>query len=147
MKRIVQVLLLAIAATTLAFGQSAGSDEKLIIQMEKDWAIALVKGDAAAVDKIVAPEYVQTDFTGSIVGRAQLLADMKSGDLKFASFTVDELKVVVFGDTALAFGVDTEKSTYKGKDISGQYRWTDVFAKQKGKWSAVTTHSSLLPKK
>jgi hypothetical protein len=31
---------------------------------------------------------------------------------------------------------------YKGKDISGQYRWTDVFVKRQGRWQVVATHAS-----
>ena len=41
---------------------------------------------------------------------------------------------------AIVHGLETEKSSYKGKDISGQYRFTDVFMKREGKWMAIATH-------
>jgi hypothetical protein len=31
----------------------------------------------------------------------------------------------------------TDKGSYKGKDISGNYRWTDVFVKRNGRWQIV----------
>jgi hypothetical protein len=43
-------------------------------------------------------------------------------------------------------GLDTEKSSYKGKDTSGQYRFTDVFVKRNGLWHAVATHASKVAK-
>jgi hypothetical protein len=43
-------------------------------------------------------------------------------------------------------GSDTEKSTYHGKDSSGQYSWTDVFVKRNGQWQAVASQSTKVPK-
>jgi len=40
------------------------------------------------------------------------------------------MKVRFFGDTAVLTGSDEEKSSYKGKDTSGRYTWTDVFVKR-----------------
>ena len=147
MKRVIPMLVLVVATATLSFGQSAGSVEKIITQIENDWGVALVKADAAAIEKILAPGMMFTDAAGTLTSGESSIAGLKSGDAKFDSFKIDELKVVVYGDTAIAYGVDTEKGSYKGKDTSGQYRWTDVYAKIGGQWKAVASHSSLLPKK
>jgi ketosteroid isomerase-like protein len=52
---------------------------------------------------------------------------------------VDNLKVRIFGDTAVAVGVSSVKGRDKKNDISGQYRWTDTFVKQNGGWRAVAS--------
>ena len=52
---------------------------------------------------------------------------MKSGDLKLQSASLDDAKVQVYGDTAVVTYSSNDKGTYKGKDISGKTRWTDVF--------------------
>ena len=62
------------------------------------------------------------------------------------SFTIDNLTVHVDGDTAVVFGLETEKSTYKGADSSGQYRFTDVFVKRNGVWKAIATHVTKVAK-
>ena len=56
------------------------------------------------------------------------------------------MKVRVFGNTAICAGSDTEKSTYKGKDSSGKYVWTDVFVNRNGKWRAVASQSAKVVK-
>ena len=43
-------------------------------------------------------------------------------------------------------GSDVEKSSYKGKDTSGKYVWTDVFMMRGGRWQAVASHTTKLPK-
>jgi hypothetical protein len=50
--------------------------------------------------------------------------------------------VNVFGDTAVSFTSQEEKSKYDGKDSSGHYHFTDVWVKRDGKWQAVASHGS-----
>jgi ketosteroid isomerase-like protein len=56
------------------------------------------------------------------------------------------MKVRLLGDVALVHGLSTSKGSYKGKENSGQFRWTDVFVKRGGRWLAVATHSSKVEK-
>jgi ketosteroid isomerase-like protein len=71
---------------------------------------------------------------------------LKSGQSANQTVELGEMKVRVFGNTAIVVGSDTEKSTYHGKDSSGQYSWTDVFVKRNGQWQAVASQSTKVPK-
>ena len=62
---------------------------------------------------------------------------MKSGALKLESSKIDDMKVQVHGDMAIVTYKTTDKGKYKGIDISGDYRWIDVFVKKDGKWLLV----------
>ena len=88
-----------------------------------------------------------TDPDGHLISKAKADADLKSGTLTLESFHLDDLKIRVFGQTAIAYGLETEKSKYAGKDTSGQYRFTDVFIKRAGRWQAVSTHISKVAQK
>lgn len=117
-----------------------GSVEGAVMQMEREWAAAMIKGDTATLDRIVASDWVLTNPGGQMQTRADSMAELKSGALKFESSAAQDIAVRVFGDTAIATGRSVDKSTYKGKDVSGEYRWTDVFVKRDGRWQAVSTH-------
>jgi len=126
------------------FGQAkadTGSVQQTLMQMERDWAEAGVKNDAAAVGKFIAEDWVGIDFEGKTITKAEVMADMKSGASATQSEELGPLKVRVFGNTAVVTGSDTEKSTYKGKDSSGKYVWTDVWAMRDGRWQAVASQS------
>lgn len=149
MKRLIPLAALIVAVITSAIGANsakASPAEQAITQIENDWAVALQKNDQATIDRITAPDWMLTDPTGALITKAAADADMKAGNMKIESFKIDELKVKVFGDTAIVYGLETEKSTYKGNDSSGQYRFTDVFVKQGGAWKAVATHVSKVVK-
>ena len=124
---------------TVAFAADPKT-EAALTQMEKDWAQAMVKNDEATLNRVMADDWSLTTPDGTVQTRAEALADLKSGNMKFDATEVDDIKVRVFGDTAVVTGHSRDKSTYKGKDVSGEYRFTDVFVKRNGKWQAVATH-------
>jgi ketosteroid isomerase-like protein len=74
------------------------------------------------------------------------MADLKSGAATTQTVDLGEMKVRVFGNTAVVTGTDTEKSSYKGKDTSGKYVWTDVFVQRNGRWQAAASQSVKVPK-
>ncbi len=130
----------------LATDKATGSADKAaintLIQIEHDWANALVKGDLTTWSRCLAEDWIGTTPDGSIVTKAGAYADLKSHAVARTLFRVDDLKVRLYGDAAIVFGLETEKSKIHGKDMSGQYRFTDVFVKRDGRWQAVASHSS-----
>ena len=123
------------------------SVEKELIKLEDGWAAALLKADVAHIDQILADEYLDTDESGTITTKAQDLANLKSGDLKFTVLVPDDYRVRVYGDAAVVMGRNTLQGQFKGADMSGQYRWTDTWAKREGRWLCVATHVSKIPQK
>jgi len=122
------------AAMNAASGTSDQESIKKIIQEMVD---ALLKNDVSVDERYVAPDYVFTAPSGVVLDKTQSISDMKSGDVKFESFKVDDMKVQVYGNTAVAVYSANGKGKYKDTDISGQNRWTDTFTKQNGRWMLV----------
>jgi uncharacterized protein (TIGR02246 family) len=116
---------------------ASGEDEQALYQIERDWAEASVKKDAATLDRILANEF-QANYASVVGNKMQLLATLKSSTFKVESNINSEMKAVVFGDRAIVNGLGTLRSSMAGKDTSGQYRWTDVFVKRDGRWQCVT---------
>ena len=58
------------------------------------------------------------------------------------SMELRDLKVRLFGDIAVVRGVDEEVTSLGGKDTSGKWTFTDVFARRDGLWVAVASHTS-----
>ena len=133
-----------------AFAQSKGrpsaGTEQVVMGIERELLNAILKGDASASERYLADTYVFTGPDGTVENKAQAIADLKSGDLKLQSASLDGAKVQVYGDTAVVTYSSNDKGTYKGKDISGKTRWTDVFVHHNGRWQLVASHGTMLPK-
>jgi len=117
-----------------------GPTETAIMLIERDWAQALMKADMATLERLVAPDWILVSPGGQKQSRVEAMDEIRSGVMKFASMTPSDIEVRVFGDTAIVTGRSMDKGTYKGQDVSGEYRFTDVFVKRDGRWQAVSTH-------
>ena len=140
MKNILSVVLLCLISLPLAAGQQASTTngvEDQIKKLEQGWAQATIKDGEAAEEQYEADDIVSVDPTGRVTDKAQDKKDLSSGDMKFQSIELTDLKVRVYGNTAVVTGVETMKATYKDQDMSGTYRYTDIWANRNGKWQVV----------
>jgi ketosteroid isomerase-like protein len=153
MKRLVLavgLVVLVFGATILAQTQAqpkSGSAEQELIKLENEWADAWVKSDIAFFERIEADDYTWTAPEGFVMTKVQDLALLKSGRSVITSWVLADMKVRVYGDAAVVTGRCTTKETYKGEDVSGQFRWTDTWVKRAGHWQCVAGHSSRIEQK
>ena len=154
--RNLSVVLFFIASPLAALAQ--GSDaakpdaemEKAVMKMEQEMSATLTKPDADAAAKMLADNFYAVNPDGSTQGKSQFLADLKSGKLKLESNQLDEMKVhAASADLAIVTYRSTDKGTYDGHDLSGQYRWLDVLAKRGGTWQFIVSQGTKIgePKK
>jgi ketosteroid isomerase-like protein len=144
MKRIV----FAVGLVVLAFGVAilaqtqTESVERELINLEQQWGDALVKANLVFLDQILAEDYMFTSPVGEVLTKAQMLAELKSGEDVVSSVVNHDMKVRVYGDAAVVTGHSTYKQTVQGNDISGEYRWTDTWIRKDGRWQCVADHAS-----
>jgi ketosteroid isomerase-like protein len=132
------------AFAPLAQAQNKASDE--LKQIENDWVAALKSKNAAKLGEILADDWVSLGWDGKLTNKAKALADLKSPAYGLDTIEMGPMTVRIYENTAVVTGSDTEKSKEDGKDTSGKYIWTDVFVKQNGKWRAVSSQSTKVPK-
>ena len=115
-----------------------GSVEQTLMKIEHDGLAALLKRDVAGFARVFADDAVLITPDGSTQTKSQLVADVKSGDLVVESSEISDMKVRAYGDSAVVTYVTSDKGKYKGQDISGRFRWTDVFVRRGGTWQIVS---------
>jgi ketosteroid isomerase-like protein len=151
MRIIHAALVLLVSASLSAFVQSAASQakpntgvEQQIVELERQWAAAIKRQDAAAMSQFHADSYfLAIGVQGMplrIVSREQWLANLKYYVTE--SYTIDDIRVSVYGDTAVVFMLFTQKATVRGQDRSAQFVITDIWVKQKDGWRVAERHSS-----
>ena len=84
MRRLLTLLAVVLTAASLGWGQT-GKVEQTVMQMERDWAQALVKADVATMDRILADDWFGQGPPGGSSNKAGALAALKSGAPKYDS--------------------------------------------------------------
>jgi hypothetical protein len=135
MKQILSAVVLVLAISSVALGQyKKGSAEDRLIQLDKAWTLAELKGDKKAVGAMIADDYVGTTQRGEIENKTQYLAGVTPNA---DNVKADEYKVTIYGNTA----VMTHRGTVEGvRNI--QFRSTHIWMKRAGKWLIVAHHGS-----
>jgi ketosteroid isomerase-like protein len=137
----VALLLLALSTTTFAQGKNkdkaktGGNPEEAIMNLEDQMKDAVIKGDAAGVEKHLANNYVRVYPDGTLGDRQQSINDLKES--KYTSIDTSEKKVFVSGNTAVSVFKASVKGSRKGQSIDGDYRGVRTWIKEGGEWKAV----------
>ena len=114
-----------------------------ISNLENDCVKADLASDPTFYQKVLAEDWTRGDSDGTYYTKAELLklmADTKN--IKTNSEKLSELKVRVYGNTAMATYKDTYDLMIKGEHRDHTIIATDTFVKKGGEWKQVASHGS-----
>jgi hypothetical protein len=143
---IAAVIVTAAAMTPAATArQAGGAAEQAVLQAENDRFAAMKKADAAALEKLLAPELSYTHSNASVQDKAAFISDIKTGTIKYLTIDAADVKARIFGSTAIVTGGATVHVIQNGNDLSIKIRYTDVHINRGGSWQMVAWQSTRLP--
>ena len=154
MKHILLIALLITLAASLINAQAerkatTHTVERQLIELERQLSDALVKEDAAVLDRLWSNDLVFTFPNGKVSNKAQRLAGQKPAAQPSQSESVttnDEVKVYRYGNTAVVTVLSTWRGKANNQEYSSQFQATHVWAKQQGRWQLVAAHVSPVKK-
>ena len=145
MKSVFALLLLSLmcsAARCTACPTDQRKDEATLVQVEQTWVRAVEQHDLAALGCILADEFEEADFAGSLIERSAMLAS--AAKPSNGHYELADLHVRVYGETAYVRG----KGVLNDKGVrTEKSRFTDIFVYREGRWQCVAGHESHLPEK
>src|SRR6185295_3842304 len=128
------VIATALCLATLAAPARAQGVEEQLKKMERDRAAAVVKGDVAMLEGLTSDDYTLINANGEVSDKAATMKAIKTGVIKLTANNVSDLKVRVYGDTAVVTGKSDAKGTIGGRELKGPVMFTRVYVKKNGKW-------------
>ncbi len=110
-----------------------------IDQLEEAWRNAMLKLDAATLDSLLADDYMAITPSGTLQSKDEALASIRGGGIHLNAITLSDRKMRFYGTTALVTSRAEVRGTSTGRDISGAFRYTHVYARNKqGQWKIVS---------
>ncbi len=129
---------------------NTASIEAELIKLERDWSGAVKNHDAETVRRILADDVIITYPDGVVGTKAEEIHSVETSAITADSWDVLDPKVTVLsadsafitGRAIIKNGKYKDPKAAKPIDISGEYRFLDVYAKRHGKWLAVASQTT-----
>lgn len=134
--------LLSLGSAALSQAQETDGTEKAVAALEAQWLQAQNTNSPDLLTPLLADKFVSTSPEGKVTGKADTMAELKS--YVKDSGTNSEVRVIVYGDTAIAMGIwKAKQKAPSGKIIDLNIQWTDTWVKMpNGRWQCVASHGS-----
>jgi ketosteroid isomerase-like protein len=117
-------------------GKTMTNDIDELTTLNRDYVASVQNCDVRRFDEILAPEFYCSNPDKSLVDRAGFL-EQTAKPVAIRNLQAQEVKIRIMGDFAIIHGA-TSYTTPDGQQAHGRY--TDCWAKQNGKWLAVSAH-------
>jgi ketosteroid isomerase-like protein len=113
--------------------------EQAVAALEQQWLQSQKTNNADVLVQLLADNFVGTSSDGKVTGKVETVATAKS--MKWNTAEYNDLKVSVYGDTAIATGgFKGQRTDASGKLLSVDERWTDTWVKMSnGQWQCVAS--------
>ena len=136
----------ALVFSGLGFAQT-GKPEQQVLQAEKDRFAAMIKGDRAALEKLLADDLTYTHSSALFESKEQFIKSVTSGNIDYVSIVPNEAdwKVRVNGNTAIVNGVAAVNVIDTGKDLKIRIRYTTIHTNRGGSWQLQAWQATRLP--
>ncbi|MGH7724742.1 MAG: nuclear transport factor 2 family protein [Candidatus Eiseniibacteriota bacterium] len=110
--------------------------------MALEWDAAMVRNHADEIGRYMADDWQIIGSDGMVGDKAGFLALVESGALTHDVMESNDLRVRVYGDTAVTTSHGVSAGMYRGQPFRELERVSCVFVRQQGQWRCVLTHLS-----
>ena len=114
----------------------SNTDVDTLHQLNQDYIRSVQTSDVRRFDEILAEDFLCSNPDGSLVDRAEFLAQT-ARPVSISNLEARDVRVRIIGDVAIIHA----RTTYTMPDgRTGSGRYTDVWARRQGRWLAVSAH-------
>jgi ketosteroid isomerase-like protein len=110
--------------------------------LSASWAEAERRGDVAALEALVVPDFHLVGPLGFVLTREQWLHRFDDGAFAMSALDWDEVEVRVYDTAAVTIGRQTQQATYQGRPSDGQFRTTHIAVLTDDGWRLAGMHLS-----
>lgn len=133
---------MAVLASLLSATEPTADAKQAVLKASKEWTAAVIKGDRAALDKLVSPDLVYTHSSAKTQTKEEFIKDATGGGTKYESIDFENTKLRQYGSVVIVTHNATIKTVQTG--VSHIYI-TEVWAQESGRWQMVSRQATKIP--
>ena len=141
----VVLFLATLTSAQTAQQQVQSGPESSVLSMQKVRFGAMISGNKATLDSVLADELSYTHSTGKNETKAEFITAITSQAVTYEAIEPDEIKVRVYGNVAVVTGRARFKVKTGNDRLSFLTRFTEVDYYRGGRYQLVAWQSTRLP--
>jgi ketosteroid isomerase-like protein len=141
---VIVMLVPAFAQDSMRADANSGAENE-VKKAEMELAQMIVHADWDQYSARLMDDYAASDRNGVLQEKAATVATLRDRE-KILDLSPEDLKVRVYGDTAIVTGHFTLVQRRNGRVDTFFARQTDVFLKRGGRWLLAASHATSVPK-
>ena len=137
----------AFFAGTILFAcnsKEKSNDEPELLRLNNLYDSAITHDDTGTLKRLYADEFVYTSPEGKVLTKEQQINSFVTSEMKWETGKSDDVKVKLFGNTAVMTGSFHGKGTYRGNPVSIDERYTVVWIKKDNEWRMVAEQGNIV---
>ncbi|MDX1999636.1 MAG: nuclear transport factor 2 family protein [Thermoanaerobaculia bacterium] len=138
-------LLGLLTVTQSPFLAAQESVDQEIRRLESAWNEAHLHGDLGALNELWSSDITVVVPDMPLFSKTELLEMWRSVPVTFSEYATTDLKIRVFGDSAVTTGRLHRARNFAGREKIEDWLFTKAYARHDGKWQVVAFHSSTVP--
>ena len=103
-------------------------------RLNQAWLSAWLAKDVAAIEAMMAPEYVYVAPNGQVLDRERILAIVRSPGYRLDRATGSEVQITRFEDSAIILRRSQSSGSYGGQAFTEDHRCSSVWLRRRGAW-------------
>ena len=112
------------------------ADTVILRQLNQDFVRSVEQSDVRRFDEILADDFLNSNPDGSLVDRAEFLAQITRPAM-ISNLECHDVQIRIMGEIAIIHA----RTAYRKPDgEAGSGRYTDVWARRRGRWLCVSAH-------
>lgn len=120
----------------------AKGDEAAVQQVLHDACKAYLDANVEKLTEFLTEDFTLTDASGTISTRADDIEIAKKGTIKYEVFENHDMKVRLYGDSAVVTGRTRVKGKSGENAFSSEFQFTDTLVRRDGRWQVAASHIS-----
>ena len=126
-------------------GTAGASAVGIVEGVERERFAAMVAGDRVKLERVLGESLKYCHSNGNCETKAQFMANLASGQMKYKAIQVLELQLRPVGSAMLVQGRIAIEAEQAGQPLSLKLVYTDVYESRGGVWQMVAWQSTRLP--
>jgi hypothetical protein len=136
---------LTVASSGLVAQQPAALGREALLASNSARFTAMVRDDLPSLDTLLAPELTYIHSDGALESKAQFLATLKTGQLRYQAIEPTDLKARLYGDVGVVTGRSRMRVRVGSELLRFGIRFTAIYRRTATSWVLVAWQATRLP--